>query len=191
VTRGVQRAGRGLGVHVRRWRPPEVTPPRRELAVAAVGAACEAVAGMMTRVIWIVAIAACGGKPAPAGPAPAPIADAAVSDAAALEQDLAALVSRSLQMLQEVAAVLKASDGDCATATARLGPLAAAYRDVVSTNAKVVGDGRLDELRAAMTPHQEAFDSAAQGIMLSPTMARCAQDPAFKKALADLFEPPQ
>jgi hypothetical protein len=146
---------------------------------------------MMTRVMWIVAIAACGGKPAPAGPAHAPIADAAVPDAAPLDQDLAALVSRSLRMQQEIAAALKASDGDCAAATAKLGPLAAAYRDVVAANAKVVIDGRLEELRAAMIPHREAFDSAAQGVMLSPTMARCAQDPAFKKALEDLFEPPR
>jgi len=145
------------------------------------------------RVIWIAAAVACSGTPPPpaqpAAPPPAIVADAAV-DAAPLDQDLPRLAERSLAMYKDVAKAFAAAGSDCAAATTRLDQLAAAYRDVVAANAKVLHDGRAKELRVALEPHDEEFNRAAQAVMQSPTMSRCSQDRAFAKAFDELLEAP-
>jgi len=146
----------------------------------------------MLRAMWfVVAAAACGGTaPPPVQPAaPAVAAAPAAPPGPALDQDLPALVARSLQMQQELGALLAATT-ECRAVTAKLGQLAGAYRDVVVANAKVLHDGRGAELRAAIEPRAEAFDGAARAIMQAPTMAKCAQDPAFARAFDALFTPP-
>ena len=142
----------------------------------------------MLRAMWfLVAATACtGAAPPPARPAPAA---PATPPGPPLDQDLPALVARSLAMQQEVGALLAAT-GDCRAVTAKLGQLAGAYRDVAAANAKVLHDGRGAELRAAIEPRAEAFDGAARAIMQAPAMAKCAQDPAFARAFDALFAPP-
>jgi hypothetical protein len=147
---------------------------------------------MMSRVIWIAAALACSGKSAsPAGPATAPPRHAAVADAAVdatpLDRDLPRLVERAIAMYQDIARAFAASGGDCPAATARLGQLARTYREVTAGNAKVLHDGRAAELKAALEPRADAFDAGARQILSSPTMSRCAQDPAFTKALDELL----
>ena len=143
--------------------------------------------------ITIALAIACRGKPPPpAQPAEAAAtADAALAgDAASLDQDLPRLALRSLAMYQDVAKAFVASGEDCAAAATRLGQLAGAYRDVVTANAKVLHDGHAKQLQAALDPHGDAFDDSARAIMQSPTMSRCAQDPAFANAFDALLEPP-
>ena len=145
--------------------------------------------------IAIAAVIACSGKPPPARsaePSPAAaVADAgAAADAAGLDQDLPRLAARSLVMYQDVAQALAARGEDCAAAAGKLGRLAGTYRDVVTANAQVLHDGRAKQLRAALEPHGEAFDRAAQRIVSSPTMAACSQDPAFARAFDKLLEAP-
>lgn len=139
----------------------------------------------------VAAIGCSGAPPAPVTPVvhAAPPVDAAAALTEALDQDLPKLVARSLVMQQDVAAALTASD-DCAAVTAKLGQLAARYHDVAIANAKVVHDGRGDELHAVLDPQAPAFDSSARAIMQSPTLARCAPDPAFAHAFDQLFTPP-
>jgi hypothetical protein len=143
-----------------------------------------------------LAIAACRSAPPPPPPvAPAPVAaapaaPASAPDGAPLDQDLPRLVARSLGMYQDIAKGFAASGEDCPAATAELHELAGRYRDVVVANAKVLHDGRATELRAALDPHDEEFDAAAAAVVQSPTMARCAPDPAFGKALDELLQPP-
>jgi CxxC motif-containing protein (DUF1111 family) len=138
-----------------------------------------------------IAAAACNGKPRPPAQitAPAPVvADAAAAEDGTLAQDLPRLARRSLVMYQDVGQALADSREDCAAAAARLGQLAATYRDVVTANAKVLRDGRARQLQAALDPHGDAFDRAAQAIVQSPAMAACAQDAAFARAFDELLE---
>jgi len=146
---------------------------------------------MKQRLIWLVAIVACSGKPPPAqhAEAPPPVDAASVANSE-LDQDLPQLVERSLALYQAVGAALTASGDDCAAASAKLGQVTSSYRDVVAANAKVLHDGRIEELRAALAPHGEAFDGAAQAIMKSPTLAKCAPDAGFTNAFDALIEPP-
>jgi hypothetical protein len=157
--------------------------------------------------IVLAAAIACSGTPPPArgtgAPPAAGVADARntgpttpttpatlSAGAAALAQDLPRLVERSLVMYQDLAQALAASGGDCAAAAGSLGRLATTYRDVVAANARVLRDGRAAQLRAALEPHGEAFDRAAQAILQAPVVAACAKDPAFAGAFDDLLEPP-
>jgi hypothetical protein len=140
------------------------------------------------------ALAGCG-KPPPAQPAEtrpgaAAPGTAAKADATALDQDLPRLVDRSLVMYQDIAKALAASGNDCAAAAGKLRQLAATYREVVRANAKVVQDGRARELKAALEPHDEAFDRSAQAIVSSPAMSACQADPAFSAAFDELEAPP-
>lgn len=164
----------------------------------------------MLRVMSIAAVlAACGGR-APGPPAatppspPAPTAAAAPAgagaptviaapppaDATPLDQDLPRLVERALALYRDVAGALAASGNDCAAASARLRALSERYRDVVTANAKVLRDGRARQLRAALESHGDEFDAAAQAVIGSPVMAKCAPDPAFGKAFDELLAPP-
>lgn len=172
----------------------------------------------MLRVMSIAAVlVACGGRaPAPAAPpappappapsaappaapAPAPPADASAptaavaappADTAPLDQDLPRLVERALALYRDVASALTASGNDCAAASARLRALSERYRDVVLANAKVLHDGRARQLRAALEQHGDEFDAAAQAVVGSPAMAKCAPDPVFSKAFDELLSPP-
>jgi hypothetical protein len=165
----------------------------RAMSIAAVLAACSG------RAPGPVASPAPAAPPAAAAPAPpaASTADAgarppaaAAADAAPLDQDLPRLVERALAMYRDVAGALAASANDCAAATARLRELSGRYRDVVTANAKVLRDGRARQLRAALEPHGDEFDAAAQSVVQSPVMAKCAPDPAFGKAFDELLAPP-
>ncbi len=158
----------------------------------------------MLRVMSIAAVlAACGGRAPgpPASPPPAPPAAVApadagapppspVADATPLDQDLPRLVDRALALYRDVAGALAASGDDCAAASARLRALSDRYRDVVTANARVLRDGRARQLRAALESHGDEFDAVAQAVVQSPTMARCAPDPAFGKAFDELLAPP-
>ncbi len=158
----------------------------------------------MLRVMSIAAVlAACGGRAPgpPASPPPAPPAAVApadagapppspVADATPLDQDLPRLVDRALALYRDVAGALSASGDDCAAASARLRALSDRYRDVVTANARVLRDGRARQLRAALESHGDEFDAVAQAVVQSPTMARCAPDPAFGKAFDELLAPP-
>ena len=153
----------------------------------------------MLRVTWIAAVlAACSGRaPGPAAQpaaavaaAPADAGAGAPVDAAPLDQDLPRLVDRSLAMYRDVAKAFAASGEDCRAASARLRELTERYRDVVAANARVLHDGRARQLRAALDPKSEQFDAAAQAVVQSPTMAKCAQDAAFGKAFDELVATP-
>jgi hypothetical protein len=172
------------------------SPMRRGAALAAARTACEAPHHqMMSRVMWFAAVAACSGRSTsavqPAAPPPVVmVADAAGPDTAPLDQDLPRLVQRSLAVYDEVASAFQASGSDCAAASTRLEQLAGRYRDVAAANAKVLRDGRTEELRAALEVHGDAFDRAAQAVMQSPTMTSCGANPVFAKAFDDVFQPP-
>jgi hypothetical protein len=145
---------------------------------------------MMLRVMWIAALAACGGSAGqPAQPVVHVVADAAVPDAAPLDQDLPRLIQRTLMLFDDIARAFAASGTDCAAATARLDALAG-YRDVPIANAKVFHDRRSDELRQALAPHTDQLERATQAFMQSPTMASCVGDARFVKALDVLLVPP-
>jgi hypothetical protein len=145
-------------------------------------------------VIATAAAVACSGTPPPraqsAEPGPVVAAADAGYAAAALDQDLPRLAQRSLVMYEDVARTFAASGEDCAAAAAKLGQLAGTYREVVTANAKVLHDGRAKQLRAALDPYGESFDRSARAIVQSPTMSKCARDPAFAKAFDDLLEAP-
>ncbi|HEX3766050.1 MAG TPA: hypothetical protein VHW23_45450 [Kofleriaceae bacterium] len=156
----------------------------------------------MLRVMSIAAVlAACGGRPpgppaAPAAPPAAPAAaqparpaePAVAADATPLDQDLPRLVDRALAMYRDVAGALGGED--CAAASARLRALSSRYHDVVAANARVLRAGRAGQLREALEPHGDEFDAAAQAVVGSPAMAKCAPDPAFEKAFDDILAPP-
>jgi len=151
----------------------------------------------MLRVLSLLAAAAaiaCGGSPPPAKPAgPTPAAvpiDAGPRDAPPLDQDLERLVQRSLAMYRAVAKALGDPQRPCSAAAADLGQLRDEYRDVVTANTKVVQDGRAKELKAALAPHNEEFDGAAQAVLQSPMMSKCHGDRAFTKAFDDLVDAP-
>ncbi len=139
------------------------------------------------------ALAGCGnpgpGKPAAAGPAAQP-ADAGVPDALPLDHDYDRLAGRAVALYEAVAEAFGAAGEDCEQATARLGELTAAYRDVVAANAKILHEGRARELKRPLAKHADRFDAAAKAIMESPTMARCAEVAAFTNAFDDLVGAP-
>lgn len=143
---------------------------------------------MTLRAIWIARIAALAACSKPAPPiAPAP---ASAPVAPTLDQDLPQLVERSLALYRDVATAFAAAGTDCAAATTKLGELTPRYRDVAVANAKVVHDGRLEQLRAAIAPHEADFDSVAQAVMQSHTLESCVRDPAFYRAFGALFDSP-
>jgi hypothetical protein len=163
----------------------------RVMSIAAVLAACSGRAGPVASPGAQSPAAASAQPPAaPAAAAPPPATPAPAPAAAPLDQDLPRLVERALAMYRDVASALAASGNDCAAASARLRELSGRYRDVVTANAKVLRDGRARELRAALEPHGDEFDTAAQAVVGSPAMAKCAPDPAFGKAFDDLLAPP-
>src|SRR5690606_19840201 len=78
--------------------------------------------------LWICA--GCGSPgPARPGTAAAP-ADAAPAEPPPLDRDYPRLAERAASLYEEIAAAFGAAGEDCPRATARLGELTAAYRDV-------------------------------------------------------------
>jgi hypothetical protein len=141
--------------------------------------------------LWIGADCGPAAKPTPGGPpAPAPAADAGAPEAVSLDRDYPRLAERAVALYEAVAEAFRAAGEDCARATTRLGELAAAYRDVVAANAKVLHEGRARELKQALGERGDRFDAAAKSIVESPTMARCSEDPAFTRAFDDLVGAP-
>jgi len=150
----------------------------------------------MKRVLWVALVLCSCGNRQPAQPTkrtPPPVADAAVvapADAGPLDRDLPRLATRALALYQDVAAAFAAVGEDCAAATEKLGELHGRYADVVAANAKVMHDGRAQELRAALAPHSAQLDAAAQAIVGAKTLPKCSQDAAFAHAYDALFEAP-
>lgn len=136
-------------------------------------------------------LAGCGNpaRPASGGPA-APPADAPPADALSLDRDYARLAERAVMLYEGVAAAFGAAGEDCPQATARLGQLAATYRDVVAANAKILHEGRARELKQALVTYGDRFDAAAKSIVESRTMAKCFEDPAFTRTFDDLVGAP-
>ncbi len=134
------------------------------------------------------------GHAAPQGPAPGTthVARAAPADAATvdsgpprLEDDLPRLAERAVQLFQAWQRALTAAGEDCAEATSKLNALALEYADVIEANAHVAHAGHetMKALREELAKHEDEMDAAAQAIVHSPTMAKCAGDPAFAKAV--------
>lgn len=149
----------------------------------------------MTRVLWVaLVLCSCGNHQAAqttrTKPPPADAGVVAPADAAALDQDLPRLATRVLKLYQDVAAAFAAVGEDCAAATQKLGELHGQYADVVAANAKVMHDGRAQELRAALAPHSAQVDAAAQAMFSAKTLPKCAQDATFAHAYDALFEEP-
>lgn len=138
----------------------------------------------MRSALSLLALVACSQGPTPSQPVATP-ADAPLVDAP-LDRDLPLLAQRSVKLYQDVVAAFAAAGEDCTAATSRLAELAKGYADVVAANAKVAQEGRSAELKAALAPHDAALSEAARSIMHSPTLAKCAQDPAFGAAWESL-----
>ena len=136
------------------------------------------------RIALSIALVACSQGPTPSQPVVAP-PDAPLVDAP-LDRDLPLLAQRSVRLYQDIVAVFGAANEDCAVATVELGKLAKVYADVVAANAKVAQEARSAALKAALAPHDAVLSEAARAIMQSPTLARCAQDPAFGAAWESL-----
>ena len=142
---------------------------------------------------WValaIAIAACGhAVPAPA-PVAAPIVATAPPDAAPpppvpLEDDLPRLAERGMEVYAGWQRALDEAAGDCAAATAKINALVDANVDVIAANRKVMasGDAKIEQLRAALQPHEAEIDAHAKAITQSRTMAACKDDAAFSHAL--------
>jgi hypothetical protein len=129
------------------------------------------------------------GSAAPPPPAP-PRAAAPPADPNGLDQDYPRLADRAVKLYEAVADAFRAAGEDCAQATSRLDAIAAANRDVVAANVKVLHDGRARALKQALAARGDQLDAAAKSIVESPTMAKCSQDPAFTKAFDDLVGVP-
>jgi hypothetical protein len=132
-----------------------------------------------------------GGSAAPPPPPPArPRPAAPAADTNGLEQDYPRLADRAVTLYEAVADAFRAAGEDCAQATRRLDAIAAANRDVVAANVKVLHDGHARELKQALAARGDQLDAAARAIVESPTMAKCSQDPAFTRSFDDLVGTP-
>jgi len=144
--------------------------------------------------LWIGA--ACGTPARPGGgsaapPPPAqPRAAAPPADSNGLDQDYPRLADRAVKLYEAVAEAFRAAGTDCAQATAKLDAIAAANRDVVAANVKVLHEGHARELKQALAARADQLDAAAKSIVESPTMAKCSQDPAFTRSFDDLVGTP-
>jgi hypothetical protein len=121
----------------------------------------------------------------------APIVATAPPDAAPppppvpLEDDLPRLAERGTEVYAGWQRALDEAAGDCAAATAKINALVDANVDVIAANRKVMasGDAKVEQLRAALQPHEAEIDAHAKAITQSPTMAACKNDAAFARAL--------
>ena len=147
----------------------------------------------MLRWLLIAVLASCGHAP-PAGPetggthaTPTPPADAAPPPG--LDDDLPKLAERSTALYEQLAKVLGPPATDCAAVTRELDKVATDNADVLAANARVLhaGHDKIQRLKAAIEPHQDALDAAAKTISESQTMKTCAEDAGFAKAIDRLL----
>lgn len=109
-----------------------------------------------------------------------------------LDDDLGKLAERSLAMYQAIAKLLGEPSTDCAGVAAKLDVITANNADVIAANAKVLhaGHEKIQQLKAALEPHQADLDAAAQTIGASQTMKTCSSNAAFGKATDRLLGEP-
>lgn len=142
----------------------------------------------MIRLVWVALVASCGGHPQPQPPPPHPGSAVVAGDAAVpvvaepLDQDLYKLAERSVQLYQDVVRTFEAAGEDCAAAAGKLAGLQRTYAEVVTANAKVLHDGRAQNLKVALKHYDDQLDAAAKAIMGSKTLAKCSTDAAFAQA---------
>jgi len=101
-----------------------------------------------------------------------------------LDDDLGKLAERSLAMYQAIAKLLAEPSTDCAGVAAKLDAITQTNADVIAANAKVLhaGHEKIQQLKAALEPHQADLDAAAQTIGASQAMKTCSSNAAFGKA---------
>src|SRR3569623_1980408 len=143
----------------------------------------------------IAVLASCGHAP-PASPETGTthVSPAATpADAAgppALDDDLPRLAERSVALYAQLARVLgPPAASDCAAVARDLAKLGADNADVLAANAKVLpaGHDKIQRLKNAIEPHQDALDAAAKVISESQTMKTCSEDAGFAKAIDRLL----
>ncbi len=138
----------------------------------------------------IVAIGCGSSAPAqtarpPEGSATAARPDASVEARPALADDLPRLALRARQLYLDWHAAFADGNTDCPTATASMKALADKNADVIAANQQVMRDGheKRKALRAEVGKYEAEMEPVAKAIVESPIMARCANDPAFAKAV--------
>ncbi|HET9988862.1 MAG TPA: hypothetical protein VFQ65_10080 [Kofleriaceae bacterium] len=149
----------------------------------------------MLRWLAIAVLASCGHAP-PAGPEPGtthatpPAAPADAAPPPGLDDDLPKLAERSTALYEQLAKVLgPPAATDCAAVARELDKVASENADVLAANARVLhaGHEKIQRLKNAIEPHQDALDAAAKTISESQTMKTCAEDAAFAKAIDRLL----
>jgi hypothetical protein len=140
------------------------------------------------RLVLIVAVAACGGRPRPdPGPDPGPkvAADAGVSgpDAPlALEDDVPTLATRIAEMIDALAAALEADGNrDCAALAGRARGVLDEHRAVRDAAAETARRGRERDLDAALEAHATRISGAVT--RMRPALTACGADAAFAEAI--------
>jgi hypothetical protein len=149
----------------------------------------------MLRWLAIAALASCGHAPPASSETGATHATpvAAPADAAqppGLDDDLPKLAERSTALYQQLAKVLgPPGSTDCAAIARELDKVATDNADVLAANARVLhaGHDKIQALKNAIEPHQDALDAAAKTISESQTMKTCAEDAGFAKAIDRLL----
>jgi hypothetical protein len=149
----------------------------------------------MLRWLAIAALASCGHAPPASSETGATHATpvAVPADAAqppGLDDDLPKLAERSTALYQQLAKVLGPPGSTACAAIAReLDKVAGENADVLAANAKVLhaGHDKIQALKNAIEPHQDALDAAAKTISESQTMKTCAEDAGFAKAIDRLL----
>ena len=165
------------------------------MGLVARGSACDDAAMSRTVPIAVIAglaIAACGRAAPPLRPVSSPTmaTTAAPRTPLPLDQDLPRLARRGSELLQELARAFETSGEDCGAAVTRLLALKASHGDVIAANAKVLRDGRGQQLQGALAAYAAASSAAASSIMGSKTMTTCAGDRAFTNAYDELLAAP-
>jgi hypothetical protein len=147
----------------------------------------------MLRCLAIAVLASCGhAAPASSETGATHATRVAPADAAqppGLDDDLPQLAERSTALYEQLAKVLGPTSTDCAAVARQLDKVATDNTDVLAANAKVLhaGHDKIQRLKNAIEPHQDALDAAAKTISESQTMKTCAEDPAFAKAIDRLL----
>ena len=103
-------------------------------------------------------------------------------DAGPLDGDLYKLAERSVKLYEAVAHAFEIAGEDCAAAAGKLAELQQTYADVVTANAKVLHDGRAQNLKVALKHYDDKLDAAAKAIMSSKTLRKCSTDAAFARS---------
>jgi hypothetical protein len=143
--------------------------------------------------LWIGAGCGGSGKPPGGGGSAAATPDAGEPEPSGppgLDRDYPQLAERAVKLYEDVAELFRAVGEDCEQATAKLGELGAANRDVVTANTKVLREGRARELKQALAKLGDRLDAAAKVIMQSPTISMCAHYPSFTKAFDEVVATP-